>query len=149
MKKILSIALVATLVFGALVAPAAAGKKKKKKKVAPPYTTVLTYTRPAIGSGGTGLGTEALNLSSTDTHIYATIEIADDVSPTGNITLGWDTDGDTVADQAITVCGATEGSIEVPASTTFTVFPWILPSPACPTGFSTMGTITATFSSKP
>lgn len=147
MKKMLLLGLIAALVASALVTPATAGKKKGKK-VASPYTSVLTYTRPAIGTGGNGLGTEALSLSSTSTHVYATIEVADDASPTGYITLGWDTNGDGVADQSITVCGATDGSIEVPASTTFTVFPWLLPSPDC-AGFSTSGTITATFSSKP
>lgn len=144
MKKILSVALIATAVAG-FVAPASAGKKK-----APPsFTTVLTYTRPAPGSGGNGVGTEGLSLTSTSKHFYLTVEIADDASPTGNASISWDTDGDGVGDTAITVCGKTEGSVEVPANTTFTVYPWLLPSADCPTGFSTTGTITATFSAKP
>lgn len=148
MRKIISVVLTIVVLAGVIAVPAAAGKKKQKKPTTP-YTSVLTYTRPALGSGGIGLGTEPLTLSSTATHTYVSIKVADDVSPMGNVTLGWDTDGDTVADQAIAVCGATTDPLKVPASTTFTVFPWLLPSPDCPTGFSTSGTITATFSVTP
>lgn len=148
MKKIVTAGLIAALIIGALVAPAAAGKKKKKKLPAP-YTSVLTYTRPAIGSSGNGVGTEALSLTSSSRHVYVSVKVADDISPTGNVSLSMDSDGDGVGDTAVTVCGHTEGSIEVPPNTTLTVFPWALPSTDCPTGFSTSGTITAIFSVTP
>ena len=145
MKKILSVVLIGAAVAGGLIAPASAAKKKPP----PSFTSVLTYTRPAPGSGGNGVGTEALSLTSTSKHVYLTVEIADDISPTGNAGISWDTNGDGVGDTSITVCGKTEGSVEVPPNTTFTVYPWLLPSADCPTGFSTTGTITATFSTKP
>lgn len=147
MRKAISVLLALGLLVGAFIGTAEAGKKKKKAAPAP-YTLEVRYENPAIGTMGAGLASGGPAIASNDTNVYVTIEIMDDNSPTGYGDFSWDTDGDGIADTGITVCGKTEEPLEVPANTTMTGFMWALPSPAC-AGFSTSGTVKATFSATP
>lgn len=146
MKRIVISVLVLGLVFGA-VATAEAGKKKKKKKPAP-YTMEAVYDNPAIGTAGAGISFGAPSFASNATNTFMSVEIADDASPTPYGDFSWDTDGDGVNDTGVTVCGTEAKDLQVPPDTTITAFMWALPSPFCP-GFSTSGTIKATFSARP
>jgi hypothetical protein len=145
MKKSMVILLVLGLVFGSLVGSAEAKKKKKAPK---PYTITATYDQPAIGTAGAGVTLNAPSFVSSSTNIYLDLEIADTASPAPYADLSWDTDGDGVADTGITVCGTEAKDLVVPAGTTITAFMWAVPSPFC-AGFSTSGTIKATFSATP
>jgi hypothetical protein len=146
-KRAIAVAISVGLLAGAMAVPAEAGKKKKKK-TPPPYTMEVRYENPAIGTMGAGLSLGGPVINSSADHVYVTIEILDDASPTGYGDFSWDTDGNGVADTGITVCGQTEEAVEVPANTALTGFMWAVPSPACP-GASTSGTVKATFSTTP
>lgn len=147
MKRAIVLSLILGLVFGS-IATAEAGKKKKKKP-APPYTMEATYDTPAIGTAGAGVSTQGISFPSSETHVWVTIEITDDVSPTAHGSFSWDTDGDGVSDTGFVVCGSTPEPVNVPANTTINGFIWGLPGPDCPTGFSTSGSVKATFSATP
>lgn len=143
MKRLFVLSLVIGLIFGS-IATAEAGKKKKAPK---PYTMTGTYSSPAIGTAGAGAGTP-VSFSSSATNTFLSVEIADDTSPTPYGDFSWDTDGDGINDTGVTVCGTEAKDLQVPPSTQISAFMWALPSPFCP-GFSTSGTIKATFSATP
>lgn len=149
MKRFLVLFLILGLVVGS-VATAEAGKKKKKK-TPPPYTMEVTYTQPAVGTAGAGVTFEALSFPTNETHVFMDLEITDNVSPMAHGSFSWDTDGDPLgaADTGITVCGSTPEPVSVPTNTEIIGFMWLLPGPDCPMGFSTGGTIKATFSVTP
>ena len=146
MKRAFAVVLSLGLLAGAMIAPADAAKKKKKP--APPFTMEVRYENPAIGTAGAGLSLGGPALATNATHVYVSIEIVDDVSPTAYGDFSWDTDGDGIADTGITVCGKTEEPVEIPANTAMTGFMWLAPSPFC-AGASTAGTVKATFSATP
>jgi hypothetical protein len=145
MRKSIITLLVLGLVFGSLMGSAEAKKKKKAPK---PYTITATYDNPALGTAGVGLTINAPSFVSSATNVYLDVEIADAASPAPYADLSWDTDGDGVADTGITVCGNEVKDLSVPPGTTITAFMWAVPSPFC-AGFSTSGTIKATFSATP
>lgn len=145
MKRSLILMMVIGLIFGA-IATADAGKKKKKAPK--PYTMTGTYDQPAIGTAGIGVATGGLSFTSSATNTLMSIEIVDGASPTPYGDFSWDTDGDGVGDTGVTVCGTEANDLQVPPSTTINVFMWALPSPFC-AGFSTSGTVSATFSATP
>jgi hypothetical protein len=145
MKKSLVTLLVLGLVFGSLVGSAEAKKKKKAPK---PYTITATYDQPAIGTAGAGVTLGAPSFASSATNVYVDVEITDGASPVPYADLSWDTDGDGVNDTGVTVCGTEAKDLVVPPSTSITAFMWAAPSPFC-AGFSTTGTIKATFSATP
>lgn len=146
MKKTIVTLLVLGLVSGALLGNTA--EAKKKKKAPKPYTMTATYDNPAIGTAGAGVTLGAPSFASSATNVYLDVEIADTASPIPYADLSWDTDGDGINDTGVTVCGTEAKDLVVPASTTITAFMWALPSPFC-AGFSTSGTIKATFSATP
>jgi hypothetical protein len=143
MKRFLVLFLILGLTVGS-IATAEAGKKKKAPK---PYTMTGTYDSPAIGTAGAGAGTP-IGFTSSATNIFMSVEIADDTSPTPYGDFSWDTNGDGINDTGVTVCGTEAKDLQVPPNTQISAFMWALPSPFCP-GFSTSGTITATFSATP
>jgi hypothetical protein len=145
MKRSIVLLVVLGLVFGSLVGSAEAKKKKKAPK---PYTITATYDNPAIGTAGAGVTLGAPAFASSATNIYLDVEIADSASPVPYADLSWDTDGDGINDTGVTVCGTTGEDLVVPPGTSITAFMWALPSPFC-AGFSTSGTIKATFSATP
>lgn len=149
MKRFLILFLILGLVFGSIATADAGKKKKKKKKPPPPYTVEGTYDVPAIGTAGAGISTQGLSFPSNDTHVWVTVEITDDVSPTAHGSFSWDTDGDDISDTGFVVCGSTPEPVQVPPNTTINAFIWGLPGPDCPTGFSTSGTVKMTFSAIP
>ncbi|MEA2452673.1 MAG: hypothetical protein QOG04_1383 [Actinomycetota bacterium] len=139
--------LVLMMIFG-LVVGSVATAEAKKKKAPKPYTMTGTYDQPAIGTAGVGLAAGGLSFVSSATNTYMSIKIEDGVSPMPYGDFSWDTDGDGVSDTGVTVCGPEAKDLQVPPNTTITVFMWALPSPFC-AGFSTSGTVTATFSATP
>ena len=144
MKRFLVLFLILGLTVGS-IATAEAGKKKKKEPK--PYTMTGTYSNPAIGTAGAGVGTP-VGFTSSATNTFMSVEIADDASPTPYGDFSWDTDGDGISDTGVTVCGTEAKDLQVPPNTQINAFMWALPSPFCP-GFSTSGTIKATFSATP
>lgn len=147
MKRFVILALVLSLASASAVSTTAQAKKKKKK--APkPYTMTATYDQPAIGTAGAGVSSGGPAFTSSATNVFMSIEIADDASPTPYGDFSWDTDGDGVNDTGVTVCGTEAKDLQVPANTAITGFMWALPSPFC-AGFSTSGTVEATFSATP
>jgi hypothetical protein len=149
MKRYLALALTLGLVAGAMSAPAEAAKKKKKKATV--RVLEVRYENPAFGVGGVGGGcsgcpgiTVGLNES------YALIEIIDDTSPTGYVSLNYDTDGDGVQDggSGPVVCGSTPEPVPMEPGAAYTAWPW-LAGIECPGASSTAGTIKVLFSSDP
>lgn len=146
MKRIATTAVVLALLVGATIAPAEAGKRKKKAPAS--YDFVARYENPAFGTGGVGVGVSQPSFVTNATNVFASVEIADDVSPIGYAEFSWDTDGNGIGDTGVVICGATDSSVELPANTSISVFMWAAPSPFC-AGFSTSGTLKTTLSSKP
>ena len=147
MKRILVLMMISSLVLGA-VTTAEAGKKKKKPK---PRTIELRYENPAVGSPGVGgvcSGCPEIVVGSNE--YFVSVVIEDDFSPAPAMRFSWDTDGDGRNDTGFTVCGAeTAEPVAIPPGITMNAFPYILPGPACPTGFAVAGTIKLTFTSAP
>lgn len=144
MKRFLVLFMILGLIGGS-IATAEAGKKKKAPK---PYTMTGVYDQPAAGTAGAGLSLGAPAFTSSSTNVFMSVTIADGASPIPYGDFSWDTDGDGTNDTGVTVCGTEAKDLQVPANTTITAFMWALPSPFC-AGFSTSGTITATFSATP
>lgn len=145
MKRFLILFLILGLTVGS-IATAEAGKKKKKAPK--PYTMTATYDQPAIGTAGGGISFGAPAFASSSTNVFLSVKIEDAASPTPYGDFSWDTDGDGVNDTGVTVCGTEANDLQVPANMEISAFMWALPSPFC-AGFSTSGTITATFSATP
>lgn len=140
MRRTLTILLVLGLTAGMLAAPAEAGKKKRKK-VAAVRTFEVRYENPAIGAGGVGglcSGCPGIVLGPEEQ--YVAIFIEDDVSPSGYIGLAYDADGDGVQDIGPTICGSTDGPMEVEGGTAYTAWPWAA-GIDCPGSASVAGTI--------
>ncbi|MFN2525255.1 MAG: hypothetical protein ABR505_03190 [Actinomycetota bacterium] len=77
---------------------------------------------------------------------FVSVEVIDDWSPIGYVDIYWEANGE---EHFFSVCGATDEPQRIPAeATTFTIFPWAIPDPACPTGFTTSGTVKLTFTRK-
>jgi hypothetical protein len=149
-KRSIIAVLILGLVAGALSTSVAAGKKKKKKKKRIERVVEVRYDNPAVGSPGVGGATTVPGTASGPEEVWLSVEQTDDVSPLPFVRIAWDTDGDGSNDTGFTVCGGqTEEPVEIPAGTEFSLFPYVLPGPECPTGFNTMGTIRFTFSNKP
>lgn len=145
MRRTLAVALILGLVAGAMVAPAEAQKKKKKKKKVTVRTFEVRYENPTFGAGGLGgLCLGCPSLVTGEGEVFATIEIIDDVSPTGYVDFAYDSDGDGFNDTGPTVCGSTPEPIPVEPATEYVAFPY-LAGVGC-AGSSTAGTIKATFS---
>lgn len=147
MKRIIVLALTAGLIVGGL-STADAKKKKKPKRVE--RTMEYTYDQPSIGSPGvTGVTLNPAIATGPD-DLYVMVEQTDAVSPSPSVRFSWDTDGDGTNDTGITICGGkTDEPVALPGSVELGVFTYILPGPDCPTGFSTTGSITLTFSNMP
>ena len=145
MKKLIVLVLMAAIAAAFVAAPAEAGKKKKApaKRV-----QELRYDNPAIGTAGAAACAGCPSFSTGPGERFLSVEIADDASPIGYVDISYDSDGDGISDTGVTVCGATDGAVEVPESTTFNVFPYAIPSPFC-VGSSTAGTLKLTFSKTP
>ena len=142
MRRTFSILMVVGLVMGAFAAPANAGKKSKVRK------QEVRYENPMIGFAGAGACVGCPTFASGAKETFLKAEIVDDVSPIGYVDISYDSDGDGVYDTGVTVCGATEEAVPIPANTSFMAFPSAIPSPFC-VGSSTAGTIKLAFSSKP
>lgn len=142
MRRVWTIVLVLGLIAGAMAAPAEAGKKKKAKK-ASVRTFEVRYENPAFGIGGVGGGCSGCpSLVFGAEEKYAVILIEDDVSPSGYINLSYDADGDGLQDldAGPTVCGSTDGPVEIEPGTAYTAWPW-LAGVGCPGSSSVAGTI--------
>ncbi len=77
---------------------------------------------------------------------FLSVEVIDDRSPVGYVDVYWEHDGE---EDFFSVCGATDEPQRIPANAVLTIFPWVIPDPACPTGFTTSGTVKLTFLHKP
>lgn len=75
---------------------------------------------------------------------WATVEVIDDVSPTGYVDIVWESRSDDDPGYFV-VCGETSEPQRIPPNAELVGFPWAHPGPDCPTGFSTSGTIRITF----
>ena len=73
---------------------------------------------------------------------YVTVEVIDDVSPSGYVDITWEEEGHGY----FAVCGRTSEPQKIPAGAVVTVWPWTHPGSDCPTSFSTSGTVKLTFS---
>lgn len=76
---------------------------------------------------------------------YLTVEVIDDVSPSGYVDITWEAEGH----DFFAVCGKTSEPQKIPAGAVVTIWPWAHPGSDCPTSFSTTGTVRLTFSRKP
>lgn len=147
MKKLLITGLVAALVAGALVAPAAAGKKKAKPRV-----VEGSYANPALGVpgvAGTSSAGGAIEFGAMANEKYISIEIADTGGASPSFTMSQDSDPTNTTGWEIfyTGCGATEEPVQIAPGLPVRVSVYTTPSrevPTC-TGPASSGTITATF----
>lgn len=142
MKKLITVVLTIGLLAGSMVGPAEAGKKKKDRKME------VRYENPAFGTAGAAFCAGCPQFATGKGERFISVEVVDDVSPIGYVDISYDSDGDGVYDTGITVCGATDGKVEVPENTTFAAFPYPIPSPFC-AGASFAGTLKLTFSKTP
>lgn len=148
MKKLIVTGVVAALVAGALVAPAAAGKKKKPPA---PRVAEATYENPAIGIPGV-VGSPAaggaFEFPTMTTENFISVEIADDGGAAVTFTMSQDSDpSDSQYEIMGTWCGATEEPVGIVPGLPVRVSVYTMPGPDQPTctGPATSGTITATF----
>ncbi|MGI8774811.1 MAG: hypothetical protein ACR2KQ_07335 [Actinomycetota bacterium] len=159
MKKLLILALVASLIAGALIGPAAAGKKKKKKKKPQRVERVveMEYQLAALGVGdpaGTGACPAATNscgrAATGPEDRWVKVEITDATGTPTSFSLGQDTDPDALGTEKDLgeFCGSTgDEPIEIEPGFEILVFPWLL-GPACQSA-GTTGTVTMTISNLP
>lgn len=147
MKKLIVTGLIAALVAGALVAPAAAGKKKKAKA----RVVEAGYDNPAVGIPGV-VGSPAAGGAyefptlSTENNVF--IEIADGGGADVTFTMSQDSDPNNPGYEIMgTWCGATEEPVGITPGLPLRVTVYTTPGPDQPscTGPATSGTITATF----
>ena len=147
MKRYLALALTLGLLAGMMGVPAEA-KKKKKATV---RVFEVRYENPAFGVGGAGggcSGCPAIAVGANET--YAIIQVIDDNSPTGYISLNYDTDGDGVQNvgSGPVVCGSTPEPVAMEPGAGYTAWPWAA-GIECPGASSTAGTIKVLFSNDP
>lgn len=147
MKKSLSIALALGLLTGTMSFPAEAAKKKK----ATVRVFEVRYENPAFGVGGVGggcSGCPAIPVGPKES--YAIIEIIDDASPTGYVSLNYDSDGDGIQNvgSGPVVCGSTPEPVAMEPGAGYTAWPWAA-GIECPGASSTAGTIRVLLSSDP
>jgi hypothetical protein len=148
MKRYLAAILALGLLAGAMGVPAEAAKKKKKPTV---RVYEVRYENPAFGVGGVGggcSGCPSIPVGLDET--YALIEVIDDNSPTGYISMNYDSDGDGIQNvgSGPVVCGSTPEPVSMEHGASYTAWPW----PAgieCPGAASTAGTIRVLFSNSP
>ncbi|HEX2296783.1 MAG TPA: hypothetical protein VHN37_15930 [Actinomycetota bacterium] len=147
MKKLIVTGVVAALVAGALVAPAAAGKKKKPK----PRVAEAAYENPAVGIPGV-VGSPAaggaFEFPSMSNENYISVEITDDGGGSVTFTMSQDSDPDNTGYEIMgTWCGATEEPVQIVPGLPVRVSVYTTPGPDQPscTGPATSGNIKATF----
>ena len=144
MRRALALALALGLLAGTMGVPAAAKKKKPTVRV---YE--VRYENPAVGLGGAGGSCSGCPAIATGTgETFAIIQITDDASPTGYVSLAYDADGDGIQDLGAgpVVCGSTPEPVAVEAATSYTAWPWAA-GIDCPGAASTAGTIKVLLSS--
>jgi hypothetical protein len=146
MKRIVSIMLATGLLAVAYAAPADAARRKKPRKVQ--RKMEVRYENPMFGAAGAGLCVGCPSFVTGPKEKFVKVKIVDDVSPIGYVDMSYDSDGDGISDTGFTVCGATEGAVEVVPSTEYVIFPSAVPSPFC-AGSSIAGTVKLTFSNLP
>ncbi|HJR45611.1 MAG TPA: hypothetical protein VJ927_08395 [Actinomycetota bacterium] len=146
MKRYLAVALALGLLAGTLGVPAEAAKKKKKPAV---RVFEVRYENPAFGVGGAGgscSGCPGIVVGAKET--FAIIQITDDNSPTGYVSLNYDSDGDGIQNlgSGPIVCGETPEPVPIEAGASYTAWPWAA-GIECPGASSTAGTIKVFLSS--
>ena len=139
MKRYLAVALAIGLLAGMMGIPAEAAKKKKPTV----RTLEVRYENPAFGVGGVGggcSGCPAIGVGPGET--YAIIQIIDDASPTGYISMNYDSDGDGIQNvgSGPVVCGSTPEPVKMQPGASYTAWPWAA-GIECPGGASTAGTM--------
>lgn len=145
MRRYLAVLLAIGVLAGMMGAPADA-KKRKKAKV---REVLVTYGQPAIGVGGVGGGCSGCpGVATASNETFAIVQITDDLSPSGYVTLNYDSDGDGIQDLGPGICGETPEPIAVEPATAYTAWPWIA-GIDCPGASSTSGTIRVLLSSDP
>jgi hypothetical protein len=156
-RKTITAALAASMVFGALALPQAQAGKKKKAPKRTERVAEANYQGPAVGVGGAGicspntLGCFPFALGVGEK--YISVEIADTVPVGVFASVTQDLDGDTFADTSTDICGSSTEPILVEEGVEVTVFLWEGPGVTtagdpCP-GIVTQGKITATISNMP
>jgi hypothetical protein len=150
MRRPLAVLLALGLLAGGIVAGPAEAKKKKKKPKRVERTVETSYTFPSgIGTAGAGACSGCVQLAAGPGERWVSVELQDDTLPIAGADISWDSDGDGLNDTGFTVCGATDGFVEIPDGVTMVAFTWIVTGPGCPGGGATSGTIKATFANKP
>jgi hypothetical protein len=144
-KKLVAVLVMITIAAAFVAVPTAQAAKKKAPQA---RKMKIRYENPAIGTAGAAGCAGCPSVASGKGERFVKVEIVDDVSPIGYVDISYDTDGDGVNDTGITVCGSTEEAVEIPESTSFVIFPYVIPSPFC-VGSSTAGTVKLTFSKLP
>ena len=147
MKRYLAVLLTLGLIAGLMGVPAEAARRKKKKATV--RVLEVAYSQPAIGVGGVGGGCSGCpGVATASNETFAIVQITDDLSPSGYVTLNYDSDGDGIQDLGPGICGETPEPIAVEPSTAYTAWPWIA-GIDCPGASSTSGTIRVLLSSDP
>ena len=151
MKRLVVLIAVLGLIVGS-VATADAAKKKKKAK---PRVAEGTYANPAIGIPGvvgSAAAGGAVEFPILPTESFVSVEITDDGGQPVIATMSQDTDPSTPTWEIFaTICGKTDGAVEIAPGVALRVSVYTIPGPDHPTctGPATSGTIKATFSSVP
>ena len=133
------------LVLSGLSLGAEAAPESARKKRATSRTIEIRYEDGAIPYAA------CLNCPATwalPGERFMSVEVIDDVSPTGNVDVAWSTNGSDDPGY-FNVCGQTDKPQRIRPSVPLTLYPWLIPGEDCPTGFSTSGTIKITFSRRP
>ncbi|MGI8775365.1 MAG: hypothetical protein ACR2KQ_10250 [Actinomycetota bacterium] len=149
MRRVWTVLLVIGLIAATMAAPAEAGKKKKKSKKPTVRTIEVRYENPAFGVGGAGGGCSGCPpIAFGPDEAFAVFIIEDDVSPSGYVSLSYDSDGDGVEELGAgpTICGSTAEPVEIEPATSYTAWPWVA-GIDCPGSSSFAGTITVLTSS--
>lgn len=152
MTKVFLAGLSCLLVVAALTMGAEASPDTARKKRAASRTIEIRYDDGAVPFVGCPLSGDqpyCPEVRPLPGERFMTVEVIDDVSPRGNLDVGWTShDGDDPG--YFTVCGKkTDTPQKIPPAADITLYPWITPTDDCPTGFSTSGTIKITFTRGP
>lgn len=143
MKRVVVMSAALSLLAGGVVSAEAAPKDTSN----PRRAVTVTYDKPAVYFASCGNCTEVR--ARANEH-YVTVEVIDDVSPSGHVDIAWDhPGGDGAGDGFFIVCGKTPEPQRIPAGKSLTVYPWAHPGPECPGSFSTTGKVKLTFSARP
>ena len=141
MKRYLAVALALGLLAGTMGVPAEAAKKKKKAPTVRVFE--VRYENPAFGVGGAGGGCSGCpGIAIGTNESFAIIQVIDDVSPTGYISLNYDSDGDGIQNvgSGPVVCGETPEPVAMEPGAAYTAWPWAA-GIECPGASSVAGTI--------